>query len=405
MKSRFQTALELYHNDINMKHKGLPLNLNLERFDGPSYVIYRNLIRNRMSAIKENLDDSIKIHFAIKANPNVHLVELMSQITDGFDLASGKELNLALNTGINPEHVSMAGPGKSQQELRAAAMVRATVNIESARELGMLRDISEELGFPCPIALRINVPFETKGFGLKMGGSPRQFGIDWEQVPELVQTIKDYQLDFKGLHLFSGSQNLDAKQITSVQEQSYELARSLSQKYQLPMKKVNLGGGLGIPYYTNDKAIDLPLIKAKMNDLAEKARKDFDDTILALELGRFLVGEAGIYVCDVVDLKTSGGINFVITNGGLHHHLLATGNFGQVIRRNFPIKVLGKTGAERSYRVTGLLCTPLDIFASDILLPELEIGDKIIIFQSGAYGKTSSPSGFLSHPEVNEFLL
>ncbi|SMF37593.1 pyridoxal-dependent decarboxylase, exosortase A system-associated [Pseudobacteriovorax antillogorgiicola] len=405
MKKFYETALDLFQDDPSMTYKNLPLMRNLERFQGPSYVYYRDMIDNRLSTFKDGLNDIIKIHYAIKANPNPHIVEHLARHADGFDLASGFELDLALNTGVHPSRISIAGPAKSLSELRSAASVGATVNIESQRELDIIGQLSEEMGFSCPVALRINVPFETKGFGLKMGGSPRQFGIDWDQVPAMIDRLTSYQLDFQGLHLFSGSQNLDTEQISIVQEKSYDLARKLADDFQLTMKKINLGGGLGIPYYPNDRALDSTEIKLGLNRIAEQAARDFDNVTLALELGRYLVGEAGIYVCEVIDIKRSGGVNYAITNGGLHHHLLATGNFGQVIRRSFPIKVLGKTGVEDSYRITGCLCTPLDIFASDIKLPRLEVGDKILVFQSGAYGKSSSPSGFLSHPDAKETLI
>ncbi|NRA64257.1 MAG: pyridoxal-dependent decarboxylase, exosortase A system-associated [Pseudobacteriovorax sp.] len=405
MTRLLESGLDLFEEDNQMNFKGINLKYHLDRFSNPSYVFYRDMIKNRMASLKENLDSAIKINYAIKSNPNPHVVELMSSLADGFDLASKLELNLALNTGIDPDNVSFAGPGKSREELRTAVSVGVTVNVESLRELDILRETGELLGIKPAVALRINVPFETKGFGLKMGGTPRQFGIDWEQVPGAVDKIKSFDFHFKGLHLFSGSQNLDTQAIVDAQKKSYELAIKFTDEHILPMKKINLGGGLGIPYYPNDKSLKTDIIKENLNNIADWSKKDFDHSQVALELGRYLVGEAGIYACEVIDIKKSGGIDFAITNGGLHHHLLATGNFGQVIKRNFPIRVLGKTSSPEPYRLTGLLCTPLDQFASKIMLPKLEPGDKIIIFQSGAYGKTSSPSGFLSHPEVNEILL
>jgi len=281
------------------------------------------------------------------------------------------------------------------------------INLESFREVGELASISATLKLPARVAIRVNPDFELKGAGMKMGGGPKQFGIDVEQVPELLAAIKTAGLQFAGFHIFSGSQNLKAESICEAQQKSYELALSLAQHTPEPIRFLNLGGGFGIPYFPGEQALDLAMIGQNLKQIAARAAQEMPEAELILELGRYLVGEAGIYVTQIVDRKISRGQTFLVVDGGLNHHLAASGNFGQVIRKNYPVAIGNRMGQgeKETVSIVGPLCTPLDLLADRMELSVAKPGDFVVIFQSGAYGASASPQGFLGHPEVIEVLV
>jgi diaminopimelate decarboxylase len=260
---------------------------------------------------------------------------------------------------------------------------------------------------PARVALRVNPDFELKGSGMRMGGGAKQFGIDTEQVPETLRQIADLGLSFEGYHLFAGSQNLRADSICEAQRKSYELALRLAEHSSTPVKFLNLGGGFGIPYFPGERPLELDPLGANLADLLLRAARDLPGASLVVELGRYLVGEAGLYVTRVVDKKVSRGQTYLVTDGGLNHHLSASGNFGQVLRKNYPVAIGNRMGqAEQEVvSVVGPLCTPLDLLADRMLLPRAEIGDLVVIFQSGAYGASASPQAFLGHPGCLEVLV
>jgi diaminopimelate decarboxylase len=360
-----------------------------------------------VAALRAALPATVKIHYAMKANPMPALVAHMASLVDGVDVASGGELKVALDAGANPREVSFAGPGKSETDLRRAVAAGILINIESFREVAELARIAAETGYPARVAVRVNPDFELKSSGMKMGGGPKQFGVDAEQVPELLQEIGRAGLAFEGLHLFAGSQNLKPEAIVEAQQKSYELARTLAAHAPSPVKTLNLGGGFGIPYFPGEQPLDLAPIAANLAELAQRAKNDFPQAELVIELGRYLVGEAGLYVARIIDKKVSRGHVYLVTDGGLHHHLSASGNFGQVIRKNYPAAIGNRMAATETETasVVGPLCTPLDLLADRMELAKAEVGDLVVIYQSGAYGFTASPQGFLSHPACVEVLV
>jgi len=255
--------------------------------------------------------------------------------------------------------------------------------------------------------VRVNPDFELKGSGMKMGGGPKQFGVDVEQMPELLAEIGAAGLQFEGFHLFAGSQNLKAESICEAQRKSYELALRLADLASAPVRFLNLGGGFGIPYFPGEQRLDLSPIGANLADIAGRAAREMPHAGLVIELGRYLVGEAGIYVAQVLDRKVSRGEVFLVTDGGLHHHLSASGNFGQVIRKNYPVAIgnrMQAVGSELA-SVVGPLCTPLDLLAERMPLAHAQAGDLVVVFQSGAYGASASPQGFLGHPKCVEIVV
>jgi len=373
----------------------------------PFYAYDRSLLQQRVAQLRSALPAGIKLHYAMKANPMPAVVAFMAQRVDGIDVASAGELKVALDAGADPAEVSFAGPGKRDIELQQAVAAGVLVNVESLREVEVLAAAAQRLGVAARVAVRVNPDFELKGSGMKMGGGPKQFGVDVEVVPDLLARIAQAGLAFEGFHLFAGSQNLRAESICEAQQKSYALALRLAELAPAAVRFLNLGGGFGIPYFPGEQRLDLRPIGDNLAQLQERARSELPQASLVIELGRYLVGEAGVYVSRVVDRKVSRGQVFLVADGGLHHHLSASGNFGQVLRKNYPVDIGNKAGAvlREQASVVGPLCTPLDLLADRMDLPVAEAGDLVVVFQSGAYGASASPQGFLGHPACIEVLV
>ncbi|WP_348683044.1 pyridoxal-dependent decarboxylase, exosortase A system-associated [Acidovorax soli] len=387
---------------------GMPLSLLAERVgQTPFYAYDRALIAARIAAVRQVLPQGVHLHYAIKANPMPALVGFVRPLVDGMDVASAGELKLALDAGADVQSIGFAGPGKSDAELRQAVAAGVLLHVESARELRVLADAAQALGRPARVALRVNPDFELRGAGMHMGGGPKPFGIDAEQVPALLRGMVRHGVAFEGFHLYPGSQNLRGNVIAESLRRSLDLVLRLAQDAPAPVRHVNLGGGWGIPYFPGEHALDLaPVAHALARAQADLGRA-LPAARLVLELGRYLVGEAGIYVARVIDRKVSRGQVFLVTDGGMHQHLAASGNFGQVIRRNYPVVIGNRLQApEREIAcVVGPLCTPLDVLADRMELAVAQPGDLVVVFQSGAYGATASPQAFLGHPPCPEVLV
>lgn len=387
---------------------GIPLTRLAQRVGRtPFYAYDRRVIDARIAHLRQHLPPEVRLHYAMKANPMPALVCHMARSVDGIDVASAGELKVALDAGMDTREISFAGPGKTEGELAQAIAAGILVNVESRREVETLAVLSRDIGLTARVAVRINPDFELKSSGMKMGGGPRQFGVDAEAVPDLLGEIGNLGLAFEGFHIFSGSQNLRADAICETQQKSVELAIRLAASAPAPVQLLNIGGGFGIPYFPGEPPLDLAPIGKNLRGLVEQTRAALPAAQLVIELGRYLVGEAGIYVCRVLDRKVSRGQIFLVTDGGLHHHLAASGNFGQVIRKNYPVVIGNKvSGVRREVAsVVGPLCTPLDLLADRMELAEARPGDQVVVFQSGAYGPTASPASFLSHPVPAEILV
>jgi diaminopimelate decarboxylase len=364
-----------------------------------------------VARLRRALPQSVHLHYAIKANPMPAVVQHLAGLVDGFDVASGQELKIALDAPVGPDQVSFAGPGKTASELRQAAAAGIVVSAESAHQLRMLAAIGREMGLRPPVILRVNPDFELRAAGMQMGGGPKAFGIDAEQIPELLREIAGLAVEFRGFQIFCGSQNLNPASIIETQSKVLDLAIELGRAAPAPIRLLNIGGGFGIPYFAGDAELDIEAVGAALGQRLAALQPALGPAEIVLELGRYLVGPAGIYVCRVIDRKVSRGKIFVVTDGGLHHHLAASGNFGQVVRRNYPIMIGnrapgtdGESGGE-SVEIVGCLCTPIDVLGRAVTLPAPEIGDLVVVMQSGAYGRSASPLGFLSHPEPAEIVV
>jgi len=388
---------------------GVPVDVLAERVGGTPFFAYdRGLLSARVTELRAALPAAIDLSYAVKANPMPAVVHHLSVLVDSFDVASALELRTALNTTMPPDRVSFAGPGKSTAELRQAVAAGVTVEMESGTEARRLAEIGDELGIRPRVAVRVNPDFQIKGSGMRMGGGPAQFGVDAEQVPALLKDLAETGLDLLGFHVFAGSQNLRAEVLAEAQRNTVDLVLRLVAAAGSPVSYLNLGGGFGIPYFEQDTPLDLAPIADNLADLLEtKIRSQLPGARVVVELGRYIVGECGVYVTRITDRKESRGRTFLVVDGGLHHQLAASGNFGQVIRRNYPIAIGTRMDEEplETATVVGKLCTPLDLLGDRVMLPPSDIGDLVLIFQAGAYGLTASPAGFLSHPEPAEVLL
>lgn len=373
----------------------------------PFYAYDRALIARRVAYLRSCLPAAVKLHYAMKANPFPAVVGLLAGLVDGIDVASAGELMVALDAGAPAQEISFAGPGKTDAELRRAVAAGVLVNVESARELEVLAEASASLGVPARVAVRVNPDFELKGSGMRMGGGPKQFGVDADQAPALLRRVGELGLAFEGFHIFAGSQNLRAESICEAQRKSFELACRLAAEAPGPVRFLNLGGGFGIPYFPGEQPLDLAPIADNLHALVSAAATDLPLASIVIELGRYFVGEAGVYVARVIDRKVSRGHVFLVTDGGLHHHLAASGNFGQVIRKNYPVAIGNRMAqpASENVSVVGPLCTPLDLLADRMDLPAAAVGDLVVVYQSGAYGPSASPQAFLGHPACAEVLV
>ncbi|MEO0689687.1 MAG: pyridoxal-dependent decarboxylase, exosortase A system-associated [Pseudomonadota bacterium] len=373
----------------------------------PAFVYSRAHLDARMARLRAALPDRIGVNYAIKANPHRGVLSHMASLVDGFDIASSGELLLALSIGLDPKRISFAGPGKRNEELEAAINAGVTLNCESEGEAERALAIGERIGSAPRIALRVNPDFELKGSGMKMGGGAKPFGIDAERVPTLARHVIDCGAEWRGLHIFTGSQTLSADAIIEAQANVLSLATELTDQIGSPLPKLNMGGGFGIPYFPKDTPLNLEAVGEALTGMVANLPDALNETELCLELGRYLVGEAGVYLCRVIDRKVSHGVTYLVTDGGLHHQLAASGNFGTVVRRNYPVAVASNYdgAATEEVNVVGCLCTPLDRLADDALLPEAQVGDLIAVFCAGAYGASASPSAFLGHGPAAEILV
>ena len=371
------------------------------------YAYDKEVVKKQIDKFHQHIPSEIKLHYAIKANPYPPLVHAMKDWVEGFDVASQKEMLIAIQAGMPVNDISFAGPSKQEGEIRAAVSAGITLHIESELELERAIAIGEQIGVKPSVAFRVNPAFELKASGMKMGGGPKQFGIDEERLFEILPDLDFDKMDFRGFHIFWGSQNLKQDAIIEAHNNTFALAHKLIEATPVPTRTVNIGGGLGIPYFPGEERLNLAPIGENLKHLLGQYQK-MAEIELIIELGRFLVAEAGIYASRITDKKVSRGHTFLMTNGGLHHHLSNSGNFGQVIRKNYPVAIGNKMSDEHQVEqvtAVGPLCTPLDTLADKMHLADPQLGDWLVVFQSGAYGPTASPQDFLGHPHVTEILV
>lgn len=390
---------------------GIPVSRLAHDHGTPAFFYDRSVIHRKVQALREALPDRFSICFSVKANPNAEILRYFLSLGCGLEIASAGEFDKAVEAGCDPERILFAGPGKSESELEHVLSRRiGEIHLESLTEAGRVSRIAKALGRRAKVALRVNPAGEAEGGAMRMGGRPAPFGVDEENIEATLDVIlASESLEFNGIHLFTGTQILDADTLLNQYRHGVEIGRRVFRYTSAPLPRLDFGGGLGIPYFAHEKALDLCAVRQGLCKLRAECDQDpaLTGTDFLVEPGRFLVGEAGIYVTRVNDIKISRGKKFLIVDGGMNHHLAASGNLGQTIKRNYPVALLTKLDGEpqESVDVVGPLCTPLDTLARNVVLPRAEIGDLFGIFQSGAYGRSASPLGFLSHPAPPEVLV
>ena len=373
----------------------------------PLFVYSRAHLERRVADLRAAMPERLALNYAVKANPFAPVLQAMAPLVDGFDIASGGELTMVCAAGIDPGRISFAGPGKRTEELEQAIAAGVTLNLESEGEAARALDAGARLGITPRLAIRVNPDFDLKGSGMKMGGGAKQFGLDAERVPALVRLVIDSGAQWRGFHIFAGSQALDPAALIETQAQTLALAAKLAEQSGAALPHCNLGGGFGIPYFPGDKALDIGMIGAALAEQFDHLPAVLRETQFCIELGRYLAGEAGVYLTRIVDRKVSHGDTFLIVDGGLHHQLAASGNFGTVIRRNYPVAIASRFDApvDDLASVVGCLCTPLDRLADKAEFPRAEVGDLVAVFCAGAYGASASPAQFLGQGPAREMLV
>jgi diaminopimelate decarboxylase len=373
--------------------------------DTPLFVYDFGMVASRIARLRAAMPAGLDVHYAIKANPFASLIAAIAPLVDGLDIASKGELALALEAKPGAA-ISFAGPGKRDDEIAAAILAGVTLNLESDGEAIRALAVAERLGVTPRLAVRVNPEIELRGSGMRMGGRASPFGIDADRAAALVRRVIDAGADWRGFHIFAGSQALDPGAIIETQAETLKLAATLADQVGVSPPLVNLGGGFGIPYFPGDVPLDVEAVGAALGARLAEVPDILKDTRFAIELGRWLVGEAGVYLTRVIDRKESRGEVFLVVDGGLHHQLAASGNFGTVVKRNYPVAVASAPAdaPTETVSVVGCLCTPLDRLADRVTLPVAQPGDMIAIFMAGAYGVSASPTAFLGHPQPAEIL-
>jgi diaminopimelate decarboxylase len=398
-------------SDQELHIGGVPVSAIVTQHGTPLFAYDGAILEQKYTLLRETLPEVIGISYSVKANPNLALLRFFLQQGCGLEIASGGEFCQARQAGCPPEKILFAGPGKTETEL---AMVVAQnigeIHAESAGELQRIARISRDLGKRTPVAVRVNPNQEAQGGAMRMGGKPAPFGVDEETLDSVLDILlSESSLEFRGIHLFSGTQILDYTILLSQYRKALDIAARTARRLGRALYTVDFGGGLGVPYFPHEQELDMLQLRRGLSSLMDSVRDShlFEETRFVVEPGRYLVAEAGVYVTRVIDVKTSRGKKFVILDGGMHHHLAASGNLGQTIKRNYPVAILNRlqTSTREEIDLVGPLCTPLDVLAREVTLPAAEVGDLVGIFQSGAYARTASPLGFLSHPTPPEVLV
>ncbi|MEN3229982.1 type III PLP-dependent enzyme [Methylorubrum rhodesianum] len=382
-----------------------------KEFGTPLFVYDAGTMRRTYRALCAAVTGFAEVDFSVKANPNPAVIRVFHEEGAGAEIASGAEFDAARAAGVPPERILFAGPGKGAADLdRVIAGGIGEIHLENREEMVRVAAAAERHGATVRVALRINPGAAAQGGAMRMGGKPSPFGFDEEAMDAAIDAVEaQAALRLVGLHLFAGTQGLKAETLLGQWAYGLGLAARIARRTGRPLETIDLGGGLGIPYFSGDAALDLGALRAGLPDLIATLRADpgLASARVVLEPGRYLAGPAGLYVARVLAVKESRGSRFVITDGGMHHHLGASGNLGQVVKRDFPLAAVvdGGAAARAATAVVGPLCTPLDMLARAAPLPPLAEGDLVAVLQSGAYGLTASPTGFLSHPLPAEVLV
>jgi len=404
VKSHF----EIY--DGWLRIDGMLLKDIVDRYGTPLYVYDTSIFKKKLALLRNALP-GVEIHYSVKANPTPAVIKTFIDQGCGLEIASAGELVLAQKCGCSPSKILFAGPGKTEGELIAALEARVSeIHIESFEEIDLLSKIAGRFNSEFSVAIRINPSDVIKGGAMVMGAKATAFGIDEELLFPAIDRVREAgNLNLCGLHCYAGTQIIDYDILVDMYEHYIRLAARMAEYIGKPLKTLDLGGGFGVPYFESDKDLEMDKLYKHITPIFKQARdtKYLKSTKFIVEPGRYLVAEAGLYITRILYCKSSRDKKIIILDGGMNHNVTATGHFGQIIKRNFPMALGNKMNkdAKVKYTVAGPLCTPLDTLGRDVLLPTAESGDIMVFFQSGAYARSASPLRFLSHPEPMEVFI
>jgi diaminopimelate decarboxylase len=389
---------------------GVPISEIAREYGTPFYLYHGETIVERVRRVREAL--GTEVSYSVKANPSLGLCQLIAREKEaGAEVASSGELAVARAAGFEPEDIVFAGPGKTDDELRSVVEEGIFAdNAESLGEIDRLARIAGEMKRKIGVGLRINPAAQLMGSQMRMGGTVGQFGMDQAELEEAVEkTLSHPALILRGVHVYTATQVFEVDPLLEHCRNIFEIALEAADYAEGPLEMIDFGGGFGVPYFEKMSEFDLRSFGDGFRELLSSYRSDprLEGCRFLFELGRYLVADAGVYVTRAVDVKRTRGKTFVVTDGGMNHHLTATGNMGQVFRKSYPLLNLTRMSGvpEEGVAVAGPCCTPLDTFGSNIPLADPEVGDLIGVFYSGAYGFSASNLGFLSHPAPAEVLL
>lgn len=368
----------------------------------PFYLYCPAVFGRKLKQLQELLSD-FEIHYSVKANPNPDVVRFFIEHGCGLEIASAGELYAALSCGCRPDAIIFAGPGKTDTELAAAIEAHVgEIHVESVGEIERLARIAEQHQRRVGVSLRINPGLEVHAGAVRMGGRASAFGIEESRLGQAAEKVMSCEsLVLKGLHVYAGTQILDDRILLDMYRYTLDLAGRLGELSGKAVETIDFGGGFGVPYFEHESELEMESFARDLRGVIDEKRKrhSLGEARLVIEPGRYLTAEGGLYVTSVVDRKSSYGQEYVILDGGMNHNLAASGNLGQVIKRNYPIAVANRMSdaSAETVNIAGPLCTPIDTLGRNIQMPEVAAGDIVVFFVSGAYGLSASPTGFLSH--------
>ena len=392
---------------------GIPVSQIAERYGSPFYLYHGEMITDRVRHVRAALGGDVEVTYSVKANPNLAVCQLIArERLTGAEVASSGELVVARAAGFEPEDIVFAGPAKTDDALRRSVEEGIfAVNIESLNEIERLAAVAEAAGKKIGVGLRVNPAQQLMGSGMRMGGTVGQFGLDQADLAEAVKRTLAHpdHLTLRGIHVYTATQVFDVDALVEHCRNIFEVALETADLSGEPLEMIDFGGGFGVPYFEKTGEFDLERFGEGYGELLSRYRSDprLAGCRFVFELGRYLVADAGVYVTRVVDVKGMKGKTFATTDGGMNHHLTATGNMGQVFRKAYPLLNLTRDAepGEEGVAVAGPCCTPLDLFGNNIPIAEPGPGDLLGVFYSGAYGYSASNLGFLSHPTPAEVLV
>lgn len=387
---------------------GMPVNELIAEAGGtPLFVYDNNIIGSQITRFRAAMPSGINLYYSVSANPCQELLQFIGRYVEGFRVVSAGEIERLQRAELAGIPMTFAGPGKGDSELEAAIHAGATISLESEGEAERAIAVASRLGVKPKLAVRVDPPFSIGDDGSQCTVAPNPFGFDAEEAPAVINGLIEADVDFRGMHIFTGSQWLDADALIKVHHQTINLAGQIADAAGIRLPELNLGGGFGTPCLQGEWPLDIDRVAKALCDSLRDASDMLATTTLSIELGRWIVAESGVYITRVVEKKVSAGRTFLVTDGGGHHLMGATGPFGEPPRRNHPIAIANKFGAavEEAVTVTGCLCTPFDVLGDDVGLPAAEPGDLVAIFCAGAYGLTASPQAWESRPLARELVV